>query len=98
MNVRNVVVRVTIDSTLARAVNARTSVAIEPGDDGVKLGVFGKPVARGVAWPVLVSGNVVAVAYVEDDGELGERTALASLQIAEILVEQVGRCLVMGRR
>jgi hypothetical protein len=97
-DIGNLVVPLTIDSPMARAVSSSAPVTIEPGSDGVKVGVFGQTIARAVAWPVQVSGTVVAVVYVQDAAERVEAHDSASRQIAEILIEHVGRCLVMGRR
>jgi hypothetical protein len=98
IDISYVIVPLSMDSPLSRAVASRVVVAVDASQGAAKLGVFGQEVAQAFAWPIVVSGNVVAVAYVEEPAGHVPSAGDRNYQIAEILIEQVGRCLVTGRK
>lgn len=97
-DIANMTIPLNDPSALARAASDKATVVIEAGAGGVKEGAFGQPVESAIAWPVLVSGGVVAVAYAEHPVGLPSSASLASRQVADVLIEHVGRILVVGRR
>jgi hypothetical protein len=76
------------ESPVTRAVAEQKRVLITASAEKPATGVWGTPVARAVALPVLANGRVVAVAYAED-AEPPHTSSFpgAGCQIVEILIE-----------
>jgi hypothetical protein len=76
------------DSPLARATAEQKRVLIAPATGRTATGIWGGPIARAVALPVLAAGRVVAVAYAED-AEAPHTSSFPGpgCRIVEILIE-----------
>jgi PilZ domain-containing protein len=87
------------ESPLARAVAERKQVLIAPSVGSRVTGIWGTPIARAVAVPVMASGVVVAVAYAEDAGAPHTVSFPGpGCQIVQILVEHAALRLTARRQ
>jgi hypothetical protein len=96
-DIRNIAIPLTIESPLTRAVNDKTLATLAAGPDGVKIGLFGRPVECAMAWPLIADGHVIAVTYAEHPADLPGGTEGEGQKIAEILTDHVSRRLTSRR-
>jgi hypothetical protein len=76
------------ESPVTRAVTEQKPVLVAPSPARRATGIWGTPVARAVAVPVMASGGVIAVAYAEDAEAPHTATFPGpGCQIVEILVD-----------
>jgi hypothetical protein len=81
-----------ISSLLARALADRKPVTLAGGGDDPPIGLSNDEIGNAVALPILARGQVIAVAYVEDEHSSG-----GGYQIAEMLIDHVSRRLTTKR-
>lgn len=89
----NLVIPLTIESPLTRAVSDVTSVVVDTGLDGPRTGLFGADAFCVMAFPIVLKDQVVGVAYGELARDLPEDGRTLRLQMGEILVDQLVRAL-----
>jgi hypothetical protein len=87
------------DSPVARAVAEQKQILIAPSPGRRATGIWGTPIARAVAVPVMASGGVIAVAYAED-AEAPHTSSFPGpgCQIVEILVDHASLRLTTKRQ
>jgi hypothetical protein len=86
----NLVVPLTLDSILTRAVSSRRSESFVAGDGAGTTGVpFGGTPAFALALPIVVAGEVIAVVYADDSNQPNAHVEAVDLRrrVAELLVQ-----------
>ena len=79
------------ESPVTRAVAEQKPVLVAPSPGRRATGIWGTPVARAVAVPVMASGGVIAVAYAEDAEAPHTATFPGpGCRIVEVLIDQCG--------
>jgi hypothetical protein len=92
-DVSNLVIPLTIESPLTRAVSAATSIVVESNPQEPTPGLVGHEIFCAMAFPIVLKERVVAVAYAELGKEVAEARRTIRVHIAEILIDQLIRCL-----
>jgi hypothetical protein len=88
VDVRNVVVPLTMDSPLTRADSENASIIVGSDAEGPTPGALGHDTHGAIAIPLILNGQVVGVAYGESARNAGEDRQVR-FQIAEILADQL---------
>lgn len=93
VDVRNVVVPLTMDSPLTRAVSETSSVIVGSGAEGPIAGPLGHDTDGAIAIPLMLKGHVAGVAYAESARNDAEEDRQSRFQMAEILADQLMQSL-----